>query len=81
MSAFDEPPRYRSFLVTMWEERSQNPDSPAVWRFRLEDPRSNRRRGFAPMGALVSALQKELAALSLETTDEDNALSGPILHR
>jgi hypothetical protein len=31
-----------------------------VWRFRLQDPRTGQRRGFASLEALVAALQKEM---------------------
>jgi len=58
---FDKPPHYRSFLLTLWEERSQDPSLPSVWRFRLEDPHTGQQRGFADMDALVAALEQEMA--------------------
>ena len=58
---FDTPPRYRSYLLTVWEERNRDPNLPAVWRFSLEDPHTGRRRGFANLAALVAALKKEIA--------------------
>ena len=57
----DKPPRYRSYLLTFWEERSQDPSVPVVWRFSLEDPHTGQRRGFADLGALIAALQREMA--------------------
>ena len=39
MTIFERPPRYRSYLLTFWEERSQDSATPAEWRFSLEDPR------------------------------------------
>jgi hypothetical protein len=57
---FDKPPRYRSYLLTFWEERSQDPATPAVWRFRLENPRTGQQRGFASLEALVVFLRTEL---------------------
>ena len=54
---FDKPPRYRSYLLTLWEERSQNPASPEVWRFTLEEPRTGQRRAYAGLTALMAALQ------------------------
>ena len=60
MSYFDKPPRYRSFLITMWQERSRDTDVSAVWRFRMEDPHTGQRRGFADFEALVAALQQEI---------------------
>jgi hypothetical protein len=58
---FDKPPRYQSYLLTFWEERSRNPQVAAVWRFRLEDPRTGRRLGFASLEEVVAFIQKELA--------------------
>ena len=60
MAFFDKPPRYRSYLLTFWEERSQGPAASAVWRFSLEDPRSGQRRGFASLEALTAALEEEV---------------------
>lgn len=58
---FDTPPRYRSYLLTVWEERNPDPNLPAVWRFSLEDPHTGQRRGFANLAALVAALEDEMA--------------------
>ena len=55
---FDKPPRYRSYVLTVWEERSRDPSSPVAWRFSLEDPRTGQRRGFADLAALVAALKE-----------------------
>jgi hypothetical protein len=66
MAIFDKPPRYRSYLLTFWEERSQDPAATAVWRFRLEDPRTGQRRGFASFEGICDFLQAELAV------DQDN---------
>lgn len=57
---FDKPPLYRSFLITMWQERSQDTDVSVVWRFRMEDPHTGQRRGFADLEALMAALQQEM---------------------
>jgi hypothetical protein len=67
LAILDRPPRYRSYLLTLWEERSRDPTVPAVWRFRLEDPRTGQRRGFASLEALVAALEGEMAG---KGTDE-----------
>ena len=61
MSVLEKPPRYRTYLLTFWEERSLDPGAPVVWRFRLEDPRTGRRRGFADLEALVDGLEREIA--------------------
>jgi hypothetical protein len=60
MALFDKPPRYRSYLLTFWEERSQTPEAPVVWRFSLQDPHSGRRYGFSNLGEMVAFLQTEL---------------------
>ncbi len=60
MSVLEEPPRYRTYLLTLWEERSQDPRAPVVWRFSLEDPRTGRRRGFADLEALMAAFAQEM---------------------
>jgi hypothetical protein len=61
MLMFDNPPRHRSYILTFWEERSHDPDTPAVWRFSLEDPHTGQRRGFADLKKLLAALQQEVA--------------------
>jgi hypothetical protein len=65
MTIYDQPPRYRSYLLTFWEERSQDPAAPTVWRFSLQDPRTDRRRGFASLEALLDFLRMQLV------TDQD----------
>jgi hypothetical protein len=56
---FDRPPRYRSYLLTLWEERGREGSAPAVWRFRLEDPRTGNQVGFASMDELFGYLQRQ----------------------
>ena len=60
MTVFDKPPHYRTYLLTFWEERSQDPAIPAVWRFRLEDPRTGQRQGFATPKAMIAVLEQEM---------------------
>jgi hypothetical protein len=67
MAIFEEPPRYRSYLLTFWEEQSQDPAASAVWRFSLEDPRTGRRRGFADLEALIAALEQEMGEVPSKT--------------
>jgi len=61
MSVVQDPPHYRTFILTLWEERNRDKDSSRVWRFRLEDPRSGQRRGFSSLEALVEALKQVMA--------------------
>jgi hypothetical protein len=58
---FDRPPRYRTYLLTLWEERGRETSAPVAWRFRLEDPRTGKRRGFATVEGLVAALEEEMS--------------------
>ena len=60
MTLFDKPPRYRSYVLTFWEERRGDPDAPVVWRFSLQDPRTGQRRGFASLEKVMSFLRSEL---------------------
>ena len=67
MTIFDKPPQYRTYLLTFWEERTQDPAESAVWRYSLEDPRTGQRRGFADLQALMAALEKEMGKLAMKT--------------
>ena len=58
---FDNPKTYRTFLVTSWQERSQERDLAPVWRFSLEDTRTDQRRAFATFEGLVDALKQALS--------------------
>jgi hypothetical protein len=60
MSSFKTPPRYHTFLLTLWEERTEDPDLLSAWRFRLEDPRTGQQQGFASLEALMVALGQEM---------------------
>jgi hypothetical protein len=62
VTTYDRPPHYRSFLLTVWEEKSTEPEAPSVWRFRLEEARTGRRRGFASLEALTVFLRTELVS-------------------
>jgi len=75
---FDTPPRYRSYLLTWWEERTRDPNQPAVRRFSLEDARSGQRRGFADLEALVAALEDDIAGAD---GAERESQKGPVRKR
>jgi hypothetical protein len=60
MTGASTPPRYRSYLLTFWEERDREPQGLRVWRFSLQDPYTGQRRGFASLEALVAALEREM---------------------
>ena len=57
----DRPPRYRSYLLRMWEARGERPKEPPTWRFRLQDVRTGALRAFPDLEALVAFLQAEMA--------------------
>ena len=55
-------PRYLSYVVRCWQERSVHAGREImVWRFSLQNPRTNQRRGFATLESLLVSLQAELA--------------------
>lgn len=60
VNTYDRPPHYRSYLLTVWEERSADPDTPSAWRFRLEEARTGQQRGFAGLDALIDFLRTAL---------------------
>jgi hypothetical protein len=59
MAPSKQTPFYRVYLLTAWQEPTG--DESTQWRFRLEDPRSGRRQGFADAATLVAALQSGLS--------------------
>ena len=73
MSVLDAPPRYRSYVLTFWEERGREPDLPVVWRFSLQDPRTGQRRGFATLEALIAALEREMAGIKADENDKERS--------
>ena len=52
-------PHYRTYLVTCWRERDEVTGT-AVWRFRLETPRSGHRRIFTTLEEVMSIIETEL---------------------
>ena len=76
MTIFDKPPRYRSYLLTFWEERSRDPSLPVVWRLSLEDPHSGQRHGFASLEALVAALEWEMVGTQAKENERGGHTPG-----
>ena len=62
-----KPPHYRTLLLTFWAERNQDQNSQPVWRFRLEDPHTGQRFGFANLEALVAGLEQRMTDLAIKT--------------
>ncbi len=53
-----QPPYYRIYLLTVWQERSRGPPELISWRFRLEDPRTGRQQGFTDATTFMAALEE-----------------------
>ncbi|MFO7679598.1 MAG: hypothetical protein R6X34_06055 [Chloroflexota bacterium] len=47
---------YTIYLMRLW----QDSESESAWRFSLEDPHTNARRGFASLDEMVLFLQQEI---------------------
>ncbi len=62
MIIHDKPPRHRAYLLRFWEERGERTGAPVAWRFSLEDPHTEERRGFADLKRLVAFLQAQTGA-------------------
>jgi hypothetical protein len=54
---------YRIYLLTLWAERGEQAEAPAVWRCSLKDPQTGQQRAFATLTALVAALVEEMARI------------------
>jgi uncharacterized protein (TIGR02246 family) len=66
-------PRYRSYLLRFWQERSCRGDELAVWRFSLEDPHTQVRHGFASLDEVVAAMMRDMHG----TNGSDDGLHVP----
>ncbi|MFZ2358642.1 MAG: hypothetical protein WA040_04800 [Anaerolineae bacterium] len=53
-------PSYRAYMVRCWQENRKTPEDEPIWRFSLDAPWYEERRGFATLQALVDHLQTEL---------------------
>lgn len=56
----DPLPSYRAYMVRCWQETCKTPEGEPIWRFSLDAPWYEERRGFANLQALVEHLQTEL---------------------
>jgi hypothetical protein len=57
-----KPCRYVSYVLRCWQESSVHRGRETrVWRFSLQNPRTNQRRGFATLEALLVSLQEGLS--------------------
>lgn len=61
----DQPPRYHTFLLSLWEEHS---DGLPVWRFSLENPHTGERLGFKALDEMVAYLRVWVQRPASQTT-------------
>jgi hypothetical protein len=69
----ENSPRYYTYVLTLWEERSLDPARPAVWRFRVEIASTGERRGFATFKEMVVFLEGQMG-------NENEANKGEMQH-
>ena len=55
----DRAPRYHTYLLTCWQERDEVAGT-VTWRFKLETPRSGRRRIFKTFKEVMETIEMEL---------------------
>ena len=65
MISEERPPQYHAFLLTIWEEKSQDVDVPVVLRFGLEDAqKTTKRRVFATFEEMTSSLREAIESFT-----------------
>ncbi len=65
-----KPPRYLSYVVSCWQESSVHAGREiTVWRFSLQNPHTNQRRGFATLESMLVSLQAELVDDGADSTE------------
>jgi hypothetical protein len=55
----DRAPRYDTYLLTCWQEGDEVART-VTWRFKLETPRSGRRRLFKTLQEVMTTIEMEL---------------------
>lgn len=60
MVAEPQPPVYRIYLLTVWQEKDQAAAEDQGWRFHLTDPQTGKRYGFTTPATLLAALQQAM---------------------
>jgi hypothetical protein len=71
ITPLEKPPRYKTFLLTIWEERSFKQRQRITWRFGLEDPQTGERRAYSGLEALTETLRQMIGAA--EVNDEESS--------
>ncbi|MBK6712739.1 MAG: hypothetical protein IPG51_20765 [Chloroflexi bacterium] len=54
----NRPYHNHSFILSLWAEGGARPNAPPVWRFSLEDPHTDQRRGFKDLAELMRFLEE-----------------------
>jgi hypothetical protein len=49
----DQKTIYQVYLLRLWQERPASCESPAVWRYSVEDTRTHQRHGFGNLEDLM----------------------------
>ena len=58
MNGATDTPIHRTYLLTIWEERSKQAEPDNVWRYRLEDPHSGKKYLFATLAEVTQFLDQ-----------------------
>ena len=53
-------PRYRAYLLRLWQEQTASSERAAIWHLSLEDSKTGQRRGFDGLESLVAFLRAEI---------------------
>ncbi|MCI0475684.1 MAG: hypothetical protein L0Y55_05510 [Anaerolineales bacterium] len=70
-SSFPNLPRYRAFLLRLWQEQTASPERAAIWHLSLEDPKTGQRRGFDGLESLLTFLRAEIGETSRQAPLEN----------
>jgi hypothetical protein len=59
----DQPPRYQTFILRLWEERLKGDSSSAVWRYSVEDAQTRERWAFVGAEELCAFLEGQIVSV------------------
>ncbi len=74
---------YHIWLLRFWQERKPSPDTPAVWRFSLENGHTRQRQGFGKLEEVMDFLREQMAqhgqrsTLAEDSTTENDDRAQP----
>jgi hypothetical protein len=64
-------PRYRAYLLRLWQEQTASSERAAIWHLSLEDPKTSQRRGFDGLESLLMFLCAEIGETYDQSRSED----------